>query len=767
MLGEKYMRHCLIITLLASVAAVPAIAQTAPSAEGLPPPADSVSAPSEPEQGVGDIVVTAQRRAERLQEVPIAIAAFSNEQLRDSGVISTNGLAAQVPNLTVKSQFGTTNPNIFLRGVGSNDFNENASPAIGTYIDEVYIAAPAGQFSSFYDLERVEVLKGPQGTLYGKNTTGGAFNIITAKPVFGEYEGYVRAGYGNYNRFLAEGAINVPLGDNLAARFAFILNERDGFITNSLDGTTVNDISTRAARLQLRWEPSPDHILTLQGNVSRNRSDKAQGAFQGLNTVLAPGCTPLVNCTNNLGIRGPNDDPFTQSYNTTGQMNNEQRGLIFRYEGKLSDSLSLVALTGYNFASQRIPFDIDNSAASLLASFRWSDAKQLSQELRLSSTFDGPFNFIAGLYYLDEKVDVTSTFEFFGNGTITRQAYRQEARSYAGFLQTYLEFTDTLKLNAGIRYTRDERDFNLNARNETGSSLLLRQTPAGARIISQQIPAQDRTVDFSRVTGRVGLDYQPTRDALIYGYVARGYKAGGFNGGATASPFQLEPVRPEELTAYEIGFKTEWFDRKLRVNGAAFYYDYKDLQVFTVVNAAQFPGVSGVLQVLANAANAKIKGAEIEVVVAPVDGLQLSVAAAYLNATYKNFFVAQSATVTEDRSGSRLIGAPKFDLTASGQYRTPTSFGSLTVRGEVIRKGSRYYDTQQNDPLSFVAPAYTLGNVSLIAANEDDTLKLRMFVDNVTDERYFVEAVDVRALGFRQLYFGDPRTYGAEVTFRF
>jgi iron complex outermembrane recepter protein len=763
------MQHRLVLALLASVTAVPVSAQTAPSASETPQQSDPspTDFSQEASDGMDDIVVTAQRRSERLQDVPIAIAAFSNEQLRDSGVISTNGLAAQVPNLTVKSQFGTTNPNIFLRGVGSNDFNENASPAIGTYIDEVYIAAPAGQFSNFYDLERVEVLKGPQGTLYGKNTTGGAFNIITAKPVFDDYEGYVRAGYGNYNRFLAEGAINVPLGDNLAARFAFILNERDGFITNVLDGTTVNDISTRAARLQLRWEPAPGHTLTLQGNVSRNRSDKAQGGFQGLNSALAPGCTALVNCANNLGIRGPNGDPFTQSYNTTGQMNNDQHGVIFRYEGAISDTLSLVALTGYNAASQRIPFDIDNSAASLLASFRWSDAEQISQELRLSSTFDGPFNFIAGLYYLDEKVDVTSTFEFFGNGTITRQAYRQDARSYAGFVQTYVEFTDTLKLNAGIRYTRDERDFNLNARNETSSSLLRRQTPAGATIVSQQIPAQDRTANFNRVTGRIGLDFQPTRDALIYGYVARGYKAGGYNGGATASPFQLEPVRPEELTAYELGFKTEWFDRKLRVNGAAFYYDYKDLQVFTVVNAAQFPGVSGVLQVLANAANADIKGAELEVVAAPIDGLQLSVAAAYLDATYQNFFVAQSASVIEDRSGSRLIGAPKFDLTASAQYNAPTSFGSLTFRGELIRKGSRYYDTQQNDPLSFVAPAYTLGNVSLIAANADDTLKLRLFIDNVSDERYFVEAVDVRALGFRQLYYGDPRTYGAEVTFRF
>jgi iron complex outermembrane recepter protein len=764
------MRRIMISTILAT-AAMPAlaVAQTASAVPGASPETvatDEAAAVADP-SGIGDIVVTAQRRSERLQEVPIAIAAFSGEQLRDSGVVSTATLAAQVPNLTVKSQFGTTNPNIFLRGVGSNDFNENASPAVGTYIDEVYIGAPAGQFSNFYDLERVEVLKGPQGTLYGKNTTGGAFNIITAKPKFGVVEGYLRAGFGNYDRTLVEGALNVPLASNLAARIAFISNTREGYTQNLFNGIAQNAIRTRAARLQLRWEPAPGHMLTLQGNVSRNTSDKAQGGFQGLNSVLAPGCTPLVNCANNQGVRGPNLDPFVQSYNTTGRMDNDQYGVILRYEGQLSDTLSLVSLTGYNNAKQRIPFDIDNSPGSLLSSFRWSDTKQVSQELRLSSKFSGPFNFILGAYYLDEKVDVTSTFEFFGNGTITRQAYRQDAKSYAAFAQTYLNLTPSLKLNGGIRFTHDKRDFNLNARNERNSDRLVRETPAVATIVTQQIAAQDRNVDFNRLTGRVGLDWQPTRDALVYGYVARGYKAGGFNGGATASAFQLVPVRPEVLTAYELGFKTEWLDRKLRVNGAVYYYDYKDLQVFTVVNASQFPGVSGVLQVLANAANAQIKGAELEIVAAPIEGLQLSVSAAALDAKYKNFFVAVSPTVTENRSDSRLIGAPKFDLTASAQYTAQFGFGSATLRGELIRKGSRWYDTQQNDPLSYVAPGYTLGNLSLVLADRDDRIKARLFVDNVTDKVYTVEAVDVRALGFRQIYYGDPRTYGAEITFRF
>jgi iron complex outermembrane receptor protein len=226
-------------------------------------------------------------------------------------------------------------------------------------------------------------------------------------------------------------------------------------------------------------------------------------------------------------------------------------------------------------------------------------------------------------------------------------------------------------------------------------------------------------------------------------------------------------VEPEELTAYEIGFKTDLLDRKLRFNGAAFKYDYKDLQVFTVVNASQFPGVSGVLQVLDNAANAKVQGIELEATAVPIDNLQLSVAGAYLDSEYEDFIVAISPTVTEDRSGSRLIGAPKFDLTASAQYDLELPFGTVSPRVELVHKGSRYYDTAQRDALAFLAPSYDLINLSVIVADVGDRIKARAYVDNVTDERFIVEAVDVRALGFRQIYYGEPRTYGLELTYKF
>lgn len=743
----KKFRAALLAT--ACLTAAPGMA----SAQEAPPP-ETAQAESE---GIEDIVVTAQRRQERLQEVPIAATAFSSESLDALGITDVALIQTQTPNLVIKSQFGSTNPNTFLRGVGANDFNENASPAVGIYVDDVYLSAPAGQLAQLYDVQRVEVLRGPQGTLYGKNTTAGAINVLSRQPVF-EEEGYARLGLGRFNQLDLEGAINIPLTETLALRAAGASQRRDGWIYNAFNGDDVNAIDIQAGRIQLLWEPEGPHSVLFNLNGSYNRSDKFQGEAVGLSPTG----------TNIQGFREPNDGIDRASYNNAGEIDAAQFGGFLRYDYQ-ADVFSFASITGYNSTRQQIQLDTDQSPFRLIESNRRSTSWQWSQEFRVTSDFEGPFNGVAGVYYFTEAVKNVTSF-FFGGAdptvfttTVLRPRYRQETTGYAAYAQGTYEVTDQLSLTLGVRGTYEEKAFDLVSNRETPGQLSPAVTLPGA-VITPVLPFSSRTADYDNVSGRFAVDYQLTEDFLVYGSVSQGFRAGGFNGGANASPLQLNAVEPETLIAYEAGIKSDWLDGRLRANITAFRYDYSDLQVTQFVTLPGAGATGGLVLTVDNAANAEVQGLEFEFQVRPVDQFEAGLNLAFLESEYQDYIIARGTPSARDLSGNRLVGAPEMDASGYLQYTQPVPLGDLIFRLDGTHKGSVWFDADQRVAVAREVPSYTVFNAS-VSLNADDWT-FRIWSRNIADEEYVVEAVDVRAQQFRQVYYGDPRTFGAELTYR-
>ena len=715
--------------------------------------------------GVRTIIVTAQRREESLQDVPLAISALDAQRISESGFNDVEDLSSAVPNLNISALWGTSSPKVFMRGIGNNNFNQTAESKVAIYLDQVYLSAPSGQLFQMYDLERIEILRGPQGTLYGKNATGGAISVYSQLP--GDlFEGYAKAGYGNWNAFDIEGAMTVPMGETLSMRVAGTYQRRDGYITDLGTGQDVNNLDQWAARAIMRWQPSPDVDIRLNvhggsSNTTHNNSvhrgifDPAQLALG--NTVKLPGNAIVAGQGVDIfGYRDPNPDPYVNTYEGPTFANIDLFGVSLVGDFTFGSGYTLTSVTGYE-TSQRHVLQEGNGAPSTIFTIDWgpSDFESISQELRLASPSGDAFSWVLGGFIFHERGDVDNFYDLtdasFALGGIEAfdQFYVQTTDTYAAFAQVELEVTERLNLSLGGRINHEKRDLDHSSfgTDQNGNNLL----PGPLFDISLE-------ESWTEWSGRAALSYDFSDDIMGFVSVNRGFTSGGFNTGAFNDPVgALRIYDPEIVISYETGLRTTILDNRVQFNVTGFIYDYSDLQVFTFT--------AGGLQFIENASDASIMGLEFDLQALVTENFEVGGSLGILDSEYKNFNRTNTGT-TEDLSGNRLIGAPNSQFNLYGRYTLPTSVGDFVLRGDFTYTGNRYYDERELVELSSEGATVNL-DARLAWTSTDEVIEVAVWAKNLTNEVNIIDVVEVGLFGYQNVWYNTPRTYGLSVGYRF
>jgi iron complex outermembrane receptor protein len=728
----------------AALSAVPAVlAQEAPAAR-------SVTA-----GGLEEVTVTARRREELLQEVPIAVSVFSSDDLRQLQAQDLGGLQGSVPNLNlVQGRGSATSANVYIRGIGQPDALQTFDPAVGIYLDDIFISRIQGALFSLYDIERVEVLRGPQGTLYGKNTIAGAIRLISKKPP-DALSGNFELGYGDYDRIDAKAYIGGPVTESFGASFAGLYSKRDGIVEDPTTGREYNDIDTLAGRTILSFEPSDEVDVTLAIDYTRQRN--------ALNLGRAEAPLVQVNLAGGVKVLQPAPVGEWEFESRTSFKGNEGQeldhaGAALTIGWDVSDAWRFKSITGYRDLQVDNYIDIDASQWELGDVFVGVDQDQLTQEFQFLFDNGGRLNAVFGLYYLNESI--TSHQEAYADDFLTFGALPLtflrtvdddlDTDSYAAFGQASWKFTDRLAGTVGLRYTYESKDYFRTT--STFSNL-------AALVGTFEYPDDD---SWDALTPSFGLDYQLTEDSLLYATAGRGFKSGGFNGRAN-TPGETGAYDPEYVWTYEIGSKNMLADGNLRLNGAVFYSDYTDFQarVSEVVNPdAPVPTFS--FPVL-NAGALDIWGAEVELLWVPVDGLTLQAQVGYLDADYKEFTETVrgpgGVPVERDRSGDEPPFAPDWTTRVGASYEFGLGDrGSLTLAADMMYRTKAWLSVDNREVLT--QDSFALLNVLASWQSESKTWRASAGVKNLTDEVYKTDAQEFSSVGnIQTAYYGDPRTW--------
>lgn len=705
-----------------------------------------------------EVIVTAQKREQNLQEIGVSVTAFSGDQIRKLGFTNSVDIIAQTPNLSFGTPTGEgNNASLAIRGVGLSDFNDNNEGPVAVYVDEVYVSALSGVTFQLFDLDRVEVLRGPQGTLYGRNTTGGLVHFVSAKPGE-ETEGYVELTAAENSQFKIEGAIGGSLGKKVQGRLSFAHNEHDGYVENRGPGSNdANNTDNNAARLQIAVQPSDNVDILFNAHTSENDAD--MGAWQheatyspdGGITSLAlpadlnwydtcPGCDAF-------GYRDTDGDPWEGAYDRDGSLTIENSGGSMRIDWDVSD-LTFTSITAYENFERHYGEDTDVSPGPIIHNTYEADIDQFTQEIRLSGEHDR-LHWLVGAFYYDHEVD--GFFEIDASGIdflIGDANYDQETESWSVFGQAEYDLADAWTLIAGLRYTDEERE--LDYLSEENNGLL----PPDDNTMFDY----DNTISNDNITGKVELNFRPSDDVMLYGSFSLGTKSAGFNTGLLdetglfGTTIRADvPYDEEELTSYEVGIKSDLFNGTTRFNASAFYYDYSDFQAFAFVDLNQ---------VIFNT-DAEITGMEIEIVTHPIEGLEIMLGGAYLDAEADDIPLNDASGLTRDRD---MTLAPEYSLNGLVRYQWPAFSGSLAAQVDFTWQDDVYFDIQ-NHPVSS-QESYDVWNARVSYYSAEENWSVTAFVNNLSDEEYRGYSFDVTNLfGFNQVSYGRPRWAG--VTFNY
>jgi iron complex outermembrane receptor protein len=633
---------------------------------------------------------------------------------------------------------------IYIRGVGSNNVFSGSDPDVTVQSDGVYIARAFGQFADFVDIQRIEVLRGPQGTLYGRNAVGGTINIISRKPS-DVWTGKVQLTGGNYGLFQGQAYVSGPLANKVQGSLSASYIRHNDYIENINPGVPgLSNANHGGVRGQLRIEPSDDIELITRADY--NRGDERYDSYDHLlsRVAAAPLASSLIGDYTKAAISGP-------QRNRTNIW-----GLSQEVNIHLADHLTLKSLTAYRHSRYRVDVDIDGTEAFLQQGIQYETSRQFSQEFDLnynSSKFEG----VAGVFYFhDHDSTIVNSLNPVPN-LLVYVSPQSRARSVAAFAQGTYHLTDKLNLTAGIRYTADKKGID---QYYNRSSLTTGVSAPGFPFVSSV------SNDYHAFTPKFGIDYRITPTILVYASATRGYKSGGTNY-AAATPAALT-FRPETIWAYEGGFKSEFLDRRLRLNVAAFKYDYKDLQVQSLIG----PG----LVAIGNSATASIKGIEFETAAKPIRNLLLGFNYSILRAHYNTFTAASvpgallafvradprynAATGTFDATGNVMNAAPRSSYSASAQYDLPIGPGTAFVRGEYYHQTKVTYDP--TNAAVFSQPAYHLINASLGFNTADKKWGFQLVGKNLTYSHYLIT---IAANGQAPAGLaGAPRTFAVQLT---
>jgi len=659
-------RRLLLCTSLLAVP-MPLLAQT-----GVEP---DQTARSSQGGGLEDIIVTARRSEERLQDVPVAVSAVSAAGLERLGIARAQDLQAAVPSLQISSPYGDSQPNFTLRGIGpANQFQINTASPIGLYIDEVYQAFRPTQGLQMFDLDRVEVVKGPQGTLFGRNTTAGAISLFTRQPKLnGRAEGYVTAGYGNFNRYTVEAATDVTMvEDQLGLRVAVSHQNGDGAIRNVGTGPDYRSLNSFAARATLRAKPTDTLDIALTGSYSWDNPVPS--------SIYAVGIG--LGATNPFGYSRANLGDFE------AQTNDDQRFLARNATGTLRvtwdlNPVTITSVTSYGESIQRQRTDCDGSPISLCYFRANIDASEFSQDLRANYR-GGPIKLVVGLYYgTDKLVSHDSGAGFFveAGGPNYSYNYRQSRKSYAIYGELTYSVTDRLNLSLGGRLTHDSNtlaDYQNFLLDQRGGVPVAVTVPASPVLdLGVTVPTQKHGETY--LPWRAIVDYKVTPDIMLYASYSRGYRSGNYNAQAFNSTAELVYIGPEKADNYEAGFKSSFLNRRVRLNGSIFLTNYRNQQVLDTVG--------GFLNSLIGL-DGRIKGFEIEAQAVVTDRLTLNANFGLLRSRYKDGFVNAGFNVR----GHEFPFAPRETVQAGFVWKPiENDVGTLTLSGNAAYTGRYQY----------------------------------------------------------------------------
>jgi iron complex outermembrane receptor protein len=678
-----------------------------------------------------EITVTATKTGRtKLQETPIAITAVTAADIAQTGITDIHGLMAETPNLdiTENGPYGE----VYIRGIGSNNVFAGSDPDVSIYQDGVYIARPSSDFNNFLDVERVEVLRGPQGTLYGRNAVGGAINIISRKPD-NNVEAKAEAGIGNYRKYDVQGYVSGPLApDKLYASVSILRETHDGYIRNIFPGgNDLDSQNTWATRAQIRATPNDKLDILVRGDYSSDT-----GAISTYQKLLRPyPADPIVNST--LG------DYRHVALDSLNSMDRKNYGVSGDIAYTVSGALKFDSLTAYRHAGLMWTADTDGTSLHIQNSNFHESQNQLSEELTASGR-TSRLTYVLGGYYFHEYIQDNNLIKRFVSNSGVSTAPLVHTNAWAVYGQATYNFTRRFSAVVGDRYTVEKKEFI-----QTFGLISLVGGPNIAGPVGY-----DLTNTYKASTPKVGLQFQAAPDVMMYLSATRGFKSGGYN--ATTGT-AINGFNPEYLWSYEGGVKSDWFHHRLRLNGDVFYYKYTDLQVQAFI----VPGTVNIT----NAANAHVKGVEIELQGEPVKGLNLGGTLAYLNATYSSYPQAPIAGgATVNASGNYLDSAPKWAYSVYGQYRLLVmSHGSMFVRGEWGWRARQYFTPDNNNILS--QGAYGLLNSSLGYDSQDGHWQAVVYGQNLTNRQYITSTGTFSVVAAGKV--GAPRTYGVNVSYTY
>ncbi len=738
-----------------------AMAQTAPQ------PIAGQEDPATKTVGDGnEIIVTARRRSETLQTTPVAITAVSAAMLENKASVSIADLSGAAPGLLITQQnSGAQAANLSIRGLTYADVEKSQTPTVGVVVDGVTIGTSTGQLQDAFDIEQIEVLRGPQGTLFGANTIGGVINIRRTKPTMSNSAKF-EATYGRWNSWNTKAVVNVGNGGSLGAKFWYFHNETDGFYhnatTNASNGWSKGDNYGAA----LRFQPVGsgfDAILTLE-KVSQ-KFDPVVANIANSSDVFC-GFEPARECNRNTrgDLYTTFGQPAESHYNApaaTLEMNYNLGGTM------------LTSITGWRHARESQTQDFDGSSTDLYYVDRRQRYTQVSQEFRAAGKILSSLDYVVGVYYFTSNYDLTQCSRVFGFSPTTppctfdtnAQSVYGKTESYAGFGDFNWAFASKWRLSFGGRWSHDNKQ--------------LRNSFATTGLVGSG------NVNFSKFTPKVGVDWRPNSDLMLYGSWSRGYRSGGFSPRAATAATAGTPFGPETVDSYEIGAKLDLLQRKLQINVAGFISDYKNMQQNTTIPG----GPTGNQTITSNVGGATIRGIEMDATLRPLKGLRITATASIMGSHFRNFVVGNvynGAIVPFDYSANNLIYAPDFSGSIDAEYKVPTRFGSVvTTLG--LRHIAPYDEQISLGTLTAVKTGNTVtsvivnGNDARVRTATQDLLDasmtlnfklqktdayVRVFARNLADIRTTTAAFTVAGLwSFASAL--EPRTYGVTVGVKF
>ncbi|WP_198683723.1 TonB-dependent receptor [Peristeroidobacter agariperforans] len=752
--------------------------------------------------GLDEVVVTARRTEEPLQKTPVAVTALTMEQLEARSAKDLRDIGRFTPNVFMTNT-GGQNPDtiaMFIRGVGLSDHLVTADPGVGLYVDGVYYARADGAVLDLVDVERIEVLRGPQGTLFGKNTAGGAINVIS-NPPDPDGGGLLSLTAGNVGQFEARGTGSVPLADNLTLGLSGLKKRRGCLARRMYDDACVGSVDRLGGRGYLRWTASPDLTVDIIGDTTTGRShmlpnhpagyDPNQAFFATYNGLVAagqiPGGIPFSDTT-----PGVNPGRYATSGRAPTENPLDAYGVSVNIEYRTGNA-TLHSITAYREVSS-MAFENGGGGTGAIydpaVSYSYRKSHWFSQELRIDGeTLADRLAYVGGLYYFGERGATNDAYAFFAPlqaGWVNFN--NQETDSYAAFVHGSYKISDRLHVSAGVRYTRETKEWSVryaqfsnfaSAAFDPNMQMrsLVRGNGAGIpnelnADAASTAPLQRRGT-WTPVTPRFGVDFQATPDLLLFASVARGSRSGGFNGRAT-SAVATTPYDPEFALTYEIGEKAEFLDRHIRLNATAFSTDYKDLQQ-TVAACIRLP--NGECRIdkeglafspfVTNAAAARIYGGELEVVVLGPKAARLEATAGYMNAKFTS--VDSAATVATGLSTRSVVPfVPKWTSALAAQYAMNFGHGSLTPRVDYTWRSEVAFNINPG-PYGVQGPIGLI-NSTLTYLDSGDRWGAQLYVRNLADKQYALwinEFSHVVGGPGGAVTVADPREYGLTVTYRF